>query len=97
MDNENIVKNIRTYLIDEGYKETMPPNEPIGYKRFEGSLLFIKPNNLPIHLCINKNSEIYTLSKLIGFKWKRGYESDLKQLTKIIENTKSCKDERIYI
>lgn len=83
-------ENLRLYLTDKGYNETQKPIKYQGYSGVEGSNLFKKDNELPIHILISPRLEVVPLKTIIAEKWDRRTKSDLEQLKKIIEKTKGA-------
>jgi hypothetical protein len=75
------------YLNDCGYKEQGGETRfPPGYAILKSSLLFVKENHYPIHLCnTEKPQPILTATELIAEKFIRMNDSDYKQLLFMIE------------
>jgi hypothetical protein len=78
---------VQEYLEDLGYSETKKGYVSKGYGMFNGSLVFTKENEIPIHLCFkNEDFKLYSFKELIGEKFLRSNESDIKQLAYLLQN-----------
>lgn len=92
---KDVSKMVRSFLIDEGYKETKPP-ENIEYQGWtDGSLVFVHKNSKPIHILNNESEEVFDLEEIIGNKFVRGLNKDLEQIIKICQNKISKNNEDV--
>lgn len=77
--------NVRRFLEDEGYNETSKPHQYRGYEQVPGSLMFSKEGKKLIHVLLQNDLKVYSISELIAKKYERNQKSDLEQLQKVIE------------
>ena len=80
-------ENVRRFLVDNGYKETKPPQKQPGYQTIAGSNLYTKERETNIHILVTPTLEtVYSIPELIASKFERGTLNDLHQLESVIKS-----------
>jgi len=84
----DVLFKVIRFLDDCGYEEVeRNSRQEKGYADFIGSLVF-KPMSceIPIHLSLKeKNFKLMTVKEIIGEKFLRGLDNDIKQLKQMLE------------
>jgi hypothetical protein len=84
--NEKDFFKVKTYLEDGGYKETKDSYTQRGYAAFIGSRIFVKENEYSVHLSFKySNFTVKSIEEIIGEKFVRKTESDIKQLQYLLD------------